>query len=470
MTMAGTTSEHRENPHISDEEFERGQSAVIKDFVASMKELEDKLSTMKDAEVKASTDNHDKLKPIDIKDIERPDKYDDQAAKFNTWFDKFKDLLTSRNGNWEKLPGLIDNRGKVTIKRQKEFIKNPDDANYKSFKEQSDTYAQPLKRHLTTYTDGELHARVIQTNYEEVMELMREVIYKGRRTPTVSSTSMRRPCRRPRRTGRATSTRFSRNGDTHTKSDCGRGPEIQDGRRDDANNLVEDHAPRVREGREQLAQGKHEDDYFSFEKALFDEINMRKMEEESRKKSGRINVLNNSSGEDDKLKRNADGGLWLVLLSLRGAGSLLSTDKKREHEEVEIWSEEWQCNICGLAQKRSRSRSRGEDDEQDRPTKAPRDQELQRETRARVEASGLVARAGCAEGHTSRESAPTWAQVDRRIPSPRRGHRSDHEVFQDRLQDNGTLGFPCHTMENDKGKSKGKGKGGKGDKGKGKGQ
>ena len=111
----------------------------------------------------------------------------------------------------------------------------------------------------------------------------------------------------------------------------------------------------VKDMREQLAQGKHEDDYFSFEQALFDEINTRKMDEESRKKGGRINVLN-SSGDDDKVKRNADG---------------------IEYEEVEIWSEEWQCNICGLAQKRSRSRSRsrGEDDEQDRPTKAPRDQE-----------------------------------------------------------------------------------------------
>ena len=45
------------------------------------------------------------MKPIDIKDIERPDKYDNQAAKFNTWFDKFKDLLMSRTGK-EKLLGL----------------------------------------------------------------------------------------------------------------------------------------------------------------------------------------------------------------------------------------------------------------------------------------------------------------------------------------------------------------------------
>ena len=68
---------------------------MIKNLMARIKDLEDKLSIGKDAEVKASTDDHDKLKPIDI---ERPDKYDNQAAKFNTWFDKFKDLLTSRNG------------------------------------------------------------------------------------------------------------------------------------------------------------------------------------------------------------------------------------------------------------------------------------------------------------------------------------------------------------------------------------
>ena len=70
--------------------------------------------------------------------------------------------------------------------------------------------------------------------------------------------------------------------------------------------------------REQLAQGKHQDDYFSFEQVLFDEINTRKMDEGSRKKSGRINVVN-SSGDDDKVKRNADG---------------------IEYDEVEIWSKE----------------------------------------------------------------------------------------------------------------------------------
>ena len=65
--------------------------------------------------------------------------------------------------------------------------------------------------------------------------------------------------------------------------------------------------PGVREEHARAARAREaRDDYFSFEQASFDEINTRKMDEEPRERSGRINVLNNSSGEDDKVKRNAD--------------------------------------------------------------------------------------------------------------------------------------------------------------------
>ena len=52
--MARTSSEDRENPLISDEEFEQDQSAVVKNLMARIKELEDKLNIMMDVEVKAS--------------------------------------------------------------------------------------------------------------------------------------------------------------------------------------------------------------------------------------------------------------------------------------------------------------------------------------------------------------------------------------------------------------------------------
>ena len=106
MTMAGTSSEHRENLHISDEEHGQHQSAAIKDLVAKIKELEDKLSILKDAEGKASTDDHDKLKPIDIKDILWPDKYDNQAATSNTWLDKLKDFADGPQRELGKVTGF----------------------------------------------------------------------------------------------------------------------------------------------------------------------------------------------------------------------------------------------------------------------------------------------------------------------------------------------------------------------------
>ena len=53
----------------------------IKDFVPTIKELEDKLSIMKDAEVKASTDDQNTRRLIDIKDTERPEQGQQPGCK-----------------------------------------------------------------------------------------------------------------------------------------------------------------------------------------------------------------------------------------------------------------------------------------------------------------------------------------------------------------------------------------------------
>ena len=197
---------------------------------------------------------------------------------------------------------------------------------------------------------------MIQTDYDEVMELMREVIYKGRNRNPNRLIDLKAKALSPPQSNKASELDKILTECRHTRKMMivEEDPKYKMDHETEQTILLKIMPPEnVKDMREQLAQGKHEDDYFSFEQALFDEINTRKMDEESRKKGGRINVLNSSG---DKVKRNADG---------------------IEYEEVEIWSEEWQCNICGLAQKRSRSRSRsrGEDDEQHQPTEAPRDQE-----------------------------------------------------------------------------------------------
>ena len=116
---------------------------------------------MKDKERKASTDNHDTLKPSDVKDIEELDNYGNQVTKFKTWSDKCKDLLTSRSGSWEKLLGLIENRGKVTIKSHKEFMNSLDDANCMSIKEQWEIYDEKLVDNSHRWRP---QARAIQTD------------------------------------------------------------------------------------------------------------------------------------------------------------------------------------------------------------------------------------------------------------------------------------------------------------------
>ena len=86
----------------------------------------------------------------------------------------------------------------------------------------------------------------------------------------------------------------------------------------------------VKDMREPLAHVKHEDGYFGFEQVLLDEINTKKMDEDSRKNNARINVFDKGNDDDDKVKRNT--------------GSI-------EYESVEIWSEEWQLQHLWLSTK-----------------------------------------------------------------------------------------------------------------------
>jgi len=158
------------------------------DNVESLKNIIDSMmSRIDDLEKELHYNNNlqqdtEKLKPIDVKDIEKPDKYDNNITKFKIWYDKFRDLITNRHPNWYKLLKLVETKGKNTIRNQQEFfddIDENDDKSYKYIKTQADMYAQQLKSYLRTYTEGELHARVIQTDPNGIMELMREIIYKG---------------------------------------------------------------------------------------------------------------------------------------------------------------------------------------------------------------------------------------------------------------------------------------------------
>ena len=66
-----------------------------------------------------------KLKPIDVKDIEKPDKYDNKNAKFSIWYERFRDLLENRHPNLEHVFNAIEKTGKTRIASVEDFLSQP---------------------------------------------------------------------------------------------------------------------------------------------------------------------------------------------------------------------------------------------------------------------------------------------------------------------------------------------------------
>ena len=96
-----------------------------------------------------------------MKDIEKPEKYDNNVSKFVTWYDTFRDLLENRHPNWEYVFNAIESAGKNKIMDTKGFCNLLNVGVRKieeSIRDQSLVYMCQFKSYLGTYTVGELHA------------------------------------------------------------------------------------------------------------------------------------------------------------------------------------------------------------------------------------------------------------------------------------------------------------------------
>ena len=121
------------------------------------------------------------LPSIDIKDVKKPDEYDGDEKGFAMWYTRFKGLLANRHPSWqgvfeavEKFQGqAIEN---VNGKHDKFKEKLPDDS---SVLKDPEIYAQQLLSYLSSYTKGNLHAKVMKTHDRNAFELLRDVVYKG---------------------------------------------------------------------------------------------------------------------------------------------------------------------------------------------------------------------------------------------------------------------------------------------------
>ena len=118
-----------------------------------------------------------------MKDIEKPEKYDNNIAKFKIGYERFRDLLENRHPNWELVFNAIELAGKTRIASVEDspnLVDSGDTKVKQSIKDQSQMYMCQLKAYLRTYTGGELHARVTQTRSGGIMDLLRDIVYEGK--------------------------------------------------------------------------------------------------------------------------------------------------------------------------------------------------------------------------------------------------------------------------------------------------
>ena len=318
-----------EVPVTGDEDDRNELANLVRSLQDRIGELEEKLK-----EKREQTHDPETLKPIDVKDIEKPDKYDNNISKFNVWFDKFRDLVTNRHPNWYKLLKAVEGQGKRTIRDQAVFFQGLDDTYDKSYtyiKAQADMYAQQLKSYLRTYTEGELHARIIQTDHNHIMELMRELIYKGKNRNPNRLIDLKSKALSPPRAMKSQDLPKVLSDWKHVRQQIMEEDPSYKMDEETMQTILLKIMPMeyVKDMRERLTDGKFDGDYYGFEQELFDEISTRKMDEESRKHGGTIHAVG------------------------------LDTN---DQEEIEIWSNEWQCYICGIASKRGRDENNENED------------------------------------------------------------------------------------------------------------
>lgn len=177
-----------------DEDETGGMPAIVERLMRRVAELEARGEREKDP---------NKLKPIDIKDIEKPDKYDGNIKNFNVWYERLKDLLMNRHPNWEYVLDEIERAGSKQISDGTKFfttVQGPSEDVRTSLAEQAGVYQQQLKAYLRTYTAGELYARITHTHAKDSAELLREIIAKGKIGIPIDSliSRLRRSARRKR--------------------------------------------------------------------------------------------------------------------------------------------------------------------------------------------------------------------------------------------------------------------------------
>ena len=135
-------------------EHANGDTTMLIEIVTTMKgeiaELRAQLATKAQTEQgKIINDNY--LKPVDMKNIEKPSPYDNTPAKFEQWYEKLSHLMMNCDKKWKVVLRSISSMGTERIGRSLGVIMMADigDMNMKNIMiDEIEDYEEQLKAYL----------------------------------------------------------------------------------------------------------------------------------------------------------------------------------------------------------------------------------------------------------------------------------------------------------------------------------
>ena len=421
---------------------------IMKDYEQKLRNLQKKLDEQPKSEDEMGKEKDKNiLKPIHVKDVKPPPEYDCEPEQFVEWHERFKVMLATRHESWKKLLEVIEKFGEKRIK-DKEMVKEKlEEDGLKAISEQYDTYAMQLYTYLNNYTKGNLHARVIKGQESGVMDIYRDVVHKGKNLNANRMIKMKASILQPQRATKPEDLdkiiaewKFDQR--LVTEFD---GTELTE---EQLKTILMTIMPKdhVEYMRDHFFDAKFEGNYYAFEQELYNRIDQRRLDDGGKK------TINAVTGATSK-----------------NAGN------EKEYEEAEMWSQEWQCWICGLAPKRDRD----EDSEggRDRSRSRERPEKKQRYGKGEAEDAGGDSQKG--KGKRQRVGGPCWtcggAHFQRECPHKGKGKGGNSYPHVTAWSSWRPGQFPGPSPAQWKSwlpkpfKGKGKGKGKGGGKGKGKG-
>ena len=90
---AESMADMEQTPLPEEVETSGGGVGAMESMIRGLQAQIQALGAQLSAKVNVNFDDPHKLKPIDVKDIEKPDKYDNNIAKFTIWYARLRDLF-----------------------------------------------------------------------------------------------------------------------------------------------------------------------------------------------------------------------------------------------------------------------------------------------------------------------------------------------------------------------------------------